>query len=98
MGTMAQGTTPASGHRAHRRRVDHSLHRELLDLQGEGDRVCNLEQHAHVWRLSGSPRTVDEEPTSLDEGTEGDPVRALTEADRPRTYGGDVARGSEPRR
>src|SRR5882757_10542585 len=98
MGKMAQRPPPTSGHRADRRRVDYALHRELLDLQVEGDRVRDLKQHAHVRRLLGPPGVVDEEPTSLDEGTEGHSVRTPTEADRSRAYGGDVAGSREPRR
>jgi hypothetical protein len=58
MGTMTQGSAAEGEHRAHRRGLDHPLHRELLDLQSQGDRVRNVEHDARIRGLSGAPRAV----------------------------------------
>ncbi len=97
VGSMAQAASPTGGDRAHRCGADHALHRELLELSGQGDGVRNAEHDARLRRLSGAAGSVDDQPAALDEGTEGHAVQPTTEAHRSRAHGSDVARSGAPR-
>jgi hypothetical protein len=54
---------------------------KLRQLSRQGDRVRDAEHDARLWRLSGAPGFVEDQPVALDVRAEGHTVQSLAEMD-----------------